>query len=170
MSAPSGSARFRMGARNTRTNDEWLTPPEMIRALGEFDLDPATPVQRPWPTAKRHLTAEDNGLVQPWEGRVWLNPPYGNLTFKFIARLAEHGDGIALIAARTETRGFFAHVWPRANALLFLKGRVRFYHLTAKLGRKDCGSPSVLIAYGARNVEALKTCGLDGALVCLPND
>lgn len=24
-------------------NDEWLTPPEIVRALGPFDLDPCSP-------------------------------------------------------------------------------------------------------------------------------
>lgn len=55
--------------------DEWLTPPEIIRALGEFDLDPCAPIVRPWDMAKAHYTELDNGLIRPWHGRVWLNPP-----------------------------------------------------------------------------------------------
>ena len=60
--------------------DEWLTPPEIIDALGgpaSFDLDPCAPVTRPWPTAKEHFTIIDNGLTKPWRGRIWFNPPYG---------------------------------------------------------------------------------------------
>lgn len=56
-------------------HDEWLTPPEILRALGEFDLDPCAPVVRPWETAARHYTVQDDGLALPWEGRVWCNPP-----------------------------------------------------------------------------------------------
>ena len=59
--------------------DEWLTPPEIIKALGSFDLDPCAPVIRPWPTAQEHYTILDNGLIKPWRGRVWLNPPYGEI-------------------------------------------------------------------------------------------
>lgn len=57
--------------------DEWLTPPEIIKALGQFDLDPCAPVVRPWDTAERHYSIKDNGLMLPWSGRVWCNPPYG---------------------------------------------------------------------------------------------
>jgi hypothetical protein len=70
--------------------DEWLTPPHILKALGEFDLDPCSPVVRPWPTAKRHFTIEDDGLIQKWEGRVWCNPPYGLESTKWLLKLAEH--------------------------------------------------------------------------------
>ena len=63
---------------NTSTGkDEWLTPPEIVKSLGEFDLDPCSPIERPWDTAKNHFTINDNGLIQNWFGRVWCNPPYG---------------------------------------------------------------------------------------------
>lgn len=55
----------------------WLTPPEIIRALGEFDLDPCCPPAMPWSTAKKMVCRPDDGLAVTWEGRVWLNPPYG---------------------------------------------------------------------------------------------
>lgn len=58
--------------------DEWLTPPSILKALGDFDLDPCSPINRPWDTAKKHYTIEDNGLNKKWEGRVWCNPPYGD--------------------------------------------------------------------------------------------
>ena len=77
-------------------NDEWLTPPEILGALGNFDLDPCSPIIRPWDTAARHYSIEDNGLQQPWVGRVWLNPPYGRETGVWLQRLADHGNGIAL--------------------------------------------------------------------------
>jgi hypothetical protein len=48
--------------------DEWLTPKSIIDALGEFDLDPCSPVVRPWNTAKKHLTIEDDGLLTDWGG------------------------------------------------------------------------------------------------------
>ncbi|HUZ23794.1 MAG TPA: hypothetical protein VMV07_08510 [Streptosporangiaceae bacterium] len=31
-------------------------------------------------------TAADDGLAQPWKGRVWLNPPYGHVIGQWMAR------------------------------------------------------------------------------------
>lgn len=147
--------------------DEWLTPPEIVRALGPFDLDPCSPVDRPWDTAARHYTINDNGLWLPWSGRVWLNPPYGNQTGIWLRKLADHGDGIALIFARTETAFFHSWGWECADAMLFLRGRINFYSVAGIRSDKNAGGPSVLIAYGERNVAALESCGIPGAFVRL---
>ena len=150
----------------TAGHDEWLTPPEIIKSLGEFDLDPCSPVNRPWPTAKRHFTVLDNGLLKSWEGRVWLNPPYGTETSKWMARLAEHGNGVALVFARTDTETFFKHVYPKADAIMFLKGRLCFYTVKGERSAR-VGAPSCLISYGRQNVAALYSCGLDGHIIHL---
>lgn len=144
----------------------WLTPPHILEALGEFDLDPCSSLDRPWDTAKNHYTVDDDGLIQPWFGRVWCNPPYGPKMGPFLEKLAAHDNGIALIFARTETRAFFDFVWDKADALLFLKGRLRFHKPDGSLGG-TAGSPSVLIAYGQDNVKTLEECGLEGKLVRL---
>lgn len=125
--------------------DEWLTPPHILKALGEFDLDPCSPIKRPWPTAKTHYTVDDNGLKKDWHGRVWCNPPYGREAEKWLARLADHGSGIALIFARTETRMFFSQVWPKASAILFIEGRLHFHHVDGTRAKANAGAPSVLV-------------------------
>jgi len=97
----------------------WLTPPHIIPALGgweSFDLDPcAAPVPRPWPTARQMNAANDaNGLLIEWQGRIWLNPPYTSSEIgRWLARLADHGTGTALVFARTETEAFARTVWGR---------------------------------------------------------
>lgn len=136
-------------------NDEWLTPPGLLHSLGEFDLDPCAPVNRPWDTAKHHYTIQDNGLLQKWEGRVWLNPPYGPQTSEWLAKLSAHCNGIALTFARTETKMFFTHVWNKADAILFIRGRLYFYNVEGCRAKSNSGAPSVLIAYGRSNVETL---------------
>lgn len=127
----------------TTGKEDWLTPPHLLRKLGVFDLDPCSPVGRPWDTAKHHFTILDDGLKKDWFGRVWLNPPYGNLTARWMERLAAHGNGIALIFARTETATFFPWVWEHASAILFVKGRICFYTKegrvrAARLERRAC--------------------------------
>lgn len=147
--------------------DEWLTPRHVLAALGPFDLDPCAPQVRPWDTAARHYTVMDNGLVQPWEGRVWCNPPYGLEAAQWLARCADHGNAMALIFARTETRMFFDHVWPKAQAVLFLEGRLYFHHVCGRRASANAGAPSVLVAYGSANAECLKSCTLAGRYVAL---
>lgn len=137
--------------------DEWLTPPELIAGMGIFDLDPCSPIGRPWDTASRHLTKEDDGLSIPWPKteRIWLNPPYGTQCPAWMKRMATHGNGIALTFARTETKMFFQSVWNSAHAVLFIKGRLRFYHVTGEQGGA-AGAPSILIAYGEENSDKLR--------------
>lgn len=147
--------------------DEWLTPPFIMEKLGVFDLDPCAPVDRPWDTAKQHYTVHDNGLVQPWQGRVWCNPPYGKQAETWLARLADHGNGIALIFARTETKMFFSQVWDRADSLLFIEGRLYFHHVCGRKASANAGAPSVLIAYGSDNSRLLEDCGISGKFIDL---
>jgi hypothetical protein len=146
--------------------DVWLTPPTLIKSLGEFDLDPCSPLNRPWDTAKHHFTIEDDGLAQDWFGRVWCNPPYGPGMAPFLRRVVEHGNAMVLIFARTETKAFFEYVWNEADAILFIKGRISFHTPDGGKGG-TAGSPSVLIAYGEENVKALENCGIEGKLVYL---
>ena len=154
--------------------DEWLTPPEIVKALGSFDLDPCSPINRPWDTAKIHYTRptglfEPGGLERPWHGRVWLNPPYGKHTGEWLKKLSEHGNGIAIIFARTETRMFFKYVWYKADAVFFIEGRLKFYKADGTLSDTggNAGAPSVLIAYGKQNAEILKNSKIKGKFLYL---
>ncbi len=148
--------------RSVNTKVEWLTPPELVKKLGVFDLDPCCPVNAPFIHAKTNFTIEDNGLKKEWFGRVFCNPPYGKETTPlWLAKLKKHGNGIALIYARTETKYFFENIWNNADALLFVKGRIRFYHVSGKKGGTP-GAPSVFVAYGIENAIALKQSGIEG--------
>lgn len=147
-------------------SDIWLTPRPVLTALGPFDLDPCSaPDPLIWPTADRHYTLPVDGLSQPWFGRVWLNPPYGQQAWRWLAKLAAHGNGVALVFARTETGGFVREVWGKADAVLFLHGRLHFHHANGVRAAANSGAPSCLVAYGRNNVEALRTSGLDGSLI-----
>lgn len=146
--------------------DIWLTPPEIIQALGPFDLDPcAAPSPRPWPTAAQHIALPTNGLTARWKGHVWLNPPFGPEAEKWLERLGGHGDGVALVAARTETRWFVSQVWNHASSLLFLHGRPHFHYPDGRRGYANSGVPIVLAGYGDWADENLERCGLRGSYV-----
>lgn len=43
---------------------------------------------------------EQDGLLLPWEGRVWLNPPF-SILLKFCEKFVEHGDGIIILNGRS---------------------------------------------------------------------
>jgi hypothetical protein len=134
----------------------WLTPPEIIRALGPFDLDPcAAPSPRPWPTARHHVELPQDGLASPWHGRVWLNPPYGRDVAPWLSALRKHGHGTALVFARTEVEWFFSDVWSGADAVLFLEGRLHFHHADGTRAENNSGGPSCVIAYGAHDAVVL---------------
>jgi phage N-6-adenine-methyltransferase len=155
--------------RTEQSSDSWITPKWLINALGPFDLDPCASISQPWPCAQEQYTEKDNGLLREWKGFVWLNPPYGRELGKWLNRLALHRNGIALVFARTETRDFFINVWPFANAMLFIRGRLTFHYPDGSTSRNggNSGGPSVLIAYGDEGARRLKANKRLGALIHL---
>jgi hypothetical protein len=146
---------------------EWYTPPEFFERLGmTFDLDPASPGADVvhWVPAARHFTIRENGLLQPWFGRVWLNPPYGPQAVPFLHRLAEHGDGIALVFSRTET-SWWRSVAPRTAAVCFLRDRLHHVRADGHKGRGAMGS--ALLIFGERLVEPVVRADLGWMAVSL---
>lgn len=99
-------------------------------------------------------------FVGEYKPRVWCNPPYGSETGKWLKRLVDHGDGIALIFARTETRMFFDHAWNYADAVFFFEGRLHFHHVDGRRAAANAGAPSCLVAYGSANRRAIR-CAVD---------
>ena len=92
------------------------------------------------------------------EARVYLNPPYGPHLGRWMARLAAHGRGTALI---------FRSVWEAADALLFIEGRLHFHRPDGTRSSQNAGAPSVLYAYGREDAAALMDSGIAGQLVGL---
>lgn len=152
--------------RAHNTTIEWLTPPELVKKMGEFDLDPCTPISPPFLHAKTNYNINDDGLTKEWKGRVYMNPPYGKGMEKWIEKLKNHGNGIALIFARTETKCFFNHIWDDADAVLFVKGRIKFYNIFGEQ-KGTPGAPSIFIAYGKNNADILERMDISGKFIRL---
>jgi len=149
--------------RTVGKSQSHFTPRWILDRLGKFGLDPCAGHPRPWDCATVNLSS--CGLDVPWTGRVWLNPPFNRYEVgKWVQRLADHGDGIALLHARTEA-AWFEPIWNSADAILFLADRIKFCDAKGREQKANSGAPAILAAWGERNEHALRNPGFDGWLV-----
>lgn len=129
-------AAGKMAIHSSSKSAEHYTPAEVIQAVlecfGSIDLDPCSNSKaNPNVPATMHYTAKDNGLLQPWAGRVFMNPPYGAEIGQWIERLAvefEAGnvtEAIALVPARPGSL-WFAELSKAAALWCFVAGRLTF--------------------------------------------
>lgn len=145
---------------------EWYTPPHIFSALGlDFDLDPCCPPlpAASWIPAVERYTLPRDGMALPWRGSVWLNPPYGTETARWVGKLADHGDGIALVFTRTDTPWWQAAA-EQADVVCFVAGRVEFLPGDLRTRRCRSGAPSCLLAFGDRCADAVQMSGLGACL------
>lgn len=160
----SGQTTIGMGGAHfdERQSIEWYTPPEIFTALGlDFDLDPCAPEGGvPWIPARAHYSFKDDGLHQDWHGRVWLNPPYGREAQRWVDKLIRHGNGIALVFARTDP-AWGQRALKAADAVCFIAGRLRFISGLDRPGPgHNAPVSSMLLAYSEECARAVMDCDL----------
>jgi phage N-6-adenine-methyltransferase len=115
--------------------------------FGGFTLDVAAAAHNA--KCDEFYTIEDDGLNQPWHGRVWCNPPYSDLNAWVGKAWAEwsYCETIVMLvpANRTEQKWWQEHVEPHRRAgrltVEFLPGRMRFDRPNAIIGPKGDRPP-----------------------------
>ena len=143
--------------REAWTTDEYYTPEWVFETLDTtFDLDVAAPAGGvPWIPATRHYTIAEDGLAQPWEGFVWMNPPFSKAS-QWARRFLEHGNGIALLPmAKSNWTG---DVWNTATAIhVPIQGSMEFVNADGGHGRISSGI--WLVGMGVRSIRPLWNMG-----------
>lgn len=159
-------------ALQSSESEEWYTPAKYIDAvralMGGIDVDPASnPEANQIVQAAQFYTLADDGLQHDWQGRVFLNPPYGRDEIsnqeRWSVRLMEQyeagitTEAVLLVNAVTD-RQWFQPLW--RYPICFTDHRIRFYRPGA-----DANSPvigSVFVYFGrqtARFAELFKAFG-----------
>ena len=116
-------------------------------------------------SAEYFYTKEDDGLSQEWFGRIWLNPPYDQpLISHFVKKMAQHGNGIALLYNRCDNKLFRDVVFPTMDSIFFINGRIRFFRPDGTIGGSP-GCGSILVAWGQQNTEFIMKSDLEGTLL-----
>jgi hypothetical protein len=144
------------------TTAEWYSPRYIFDSLGtHFDLDPASPGRETVPWIPADAIYTHDGLERPWQGCIWLNPPYGRDTLhRWARKFAEHGNGIMLVPDRTSTE-WWQHLAPQADVILFLNKKIPFERPD---GQKSApfAIGSALVGMGEKAICALERAGRRG--------
>jgi phage N-6-adenine-methyltransferase len=142
-----GQGRRDLSVHFSSATDEWETPQALFDELswifGGFTLDPcATPENA---KCARFFTRDDNGLARRWEGKVFVNPPYGRSIGSWVRKGFEASLGgalvVCLLPARTDTRWW--QEYARRGQVWFLRGRLKFGR-----ARNAAPFPSAVVIFG----------------------
>jgi len=138
-------------------NDEFYTPKFIFDALNlHFDVDVASPEHNSTnvPATIKHTKLQD-GLMQDWQGLIWMNPPFSKAE-PWVNKFIEHGNGIALLP--TSKAKWFSKIWLTAKGILLLPSNFKFDKPDDF--RSDIFMPTVLCAFGDVANAALKQSNL----------
>jgi ParB family chromosome partitioning protein len=157
-------------------SNEWYTPAKYI--MGGIDLDPAScQMANQTVKAARYYTQEENGLMQPWYGRVWLNPPYGKLNpipgstkswqKLFVERsIHEYRQGnieqaILLLLGNSCFTHYFYPLWE--YPLCFHDGYITFHKPDGSTG--DFGFGTIIVYLGTNEAKFIEMFSQFGRIV-----
>jgi hypothetical protein len=142
------------------TSDDYYTPHWVFDRMAiTFDLDVCAPPDGvPWVPAKRFYSVADDGLTSPWEGRVWMNPPYSDVR-PWVRRFIDHGNGIMLLPLNKSW--WFNDVWAAADGVTVSDMGGEMYFLRPDSPRPYRSMfPSFFAAFGEECLEAIGRLGV----------
>lgn len=151
----------------SQETDEWSSPRELVeplaKAIGGFDLDPSSGAEKS-PFADNTYTEAENGLKQPWEGNVWVNPPYsemGNWTEKTITEAQrEETDTICYLSKGDSSTDWWQSAAGEANLLCAIDHRLQFGD-----GENSAPFASHIFVFGNVQCELANELANQGALL-----
>lgn len=145
-------------------SNEWYTLAEYIEAartvLGTINLDPAShPLANQVVKADRFFTVEDDGLFHDWDGRVWLNPPWGDAGPSFVGKLVDSYESghvtaaILLVNAHATDTAWFQPLWD--YFLCFSCPRIRYWQPDGEAKSPTTGSVFVYFGPKAKSFQEI---------------
>lgn len=139
-------------ANNTDLKDVWQTPDEIIDMIRPIDVDPCagsdTQIGR-----DANYDKFDNGLVQEWHGRVFVNPPFSDKK-SWLQKAINEQDRteciFVLTPDGTDTKSWWhEYIAAEADYIWFSKGRVSYivphshaHEFDEYKGGEKAGSPT----------------------------
>ena len=133
--------------------EDWCTPQDLFDELDaefHFTLDAAASDANH--KCLNYYTKKQNGLIQPWLGTVFCNPPYGRNVIQWVRKAAgaavrKGATVVMLIAARTDTRFFHEYIYNKPNVeIRFIKGRLKFTDENGNVG-DPAPFPSMVVIF-----------------------
>ena len=142
--------------QTTYTTDDYYTPRWIFDAMGiTFDLDVACPPFGPVNVpATNYYTQTDDGLTQPWYGRVWMNPPYSKPS-PWVERWLNHANGIALLPYSKSK--WLQTLWDSNAALVYIYS-LKFERVDKRMNGST-PFPLGIWAIGDDNIKAIAKLG-----------
>lgn len=112
---------------------DWETPKSIYNKLdtmfGPFVLDSCADKENAKCQNYYSLENGQNGLILPWQGKIFCNPPYKTIDKwikkAYIEAIKQKSTVVMLLPSRTDTKWFCTYCM-KAKEIYFLKGRIKF--------------------------------------------
>jgi phage N-6-adenine-methyltransferase len=133
-------------------NTLWATPQaffdKQAAKYGPFDLDVCATDDNA--KCQRFFSPHEDGLIQPWQGVCWMNPPFSRDLGKWILKAWRETEMpgharrvVALLPARTDTQWWHNYVQKYASRIEFIRGRLKF-----EGAGNNAPFPSAIVVFG----------------------